>query len=162
MCSCPGISKLLEVDPKLFVMKFYATPLLCSLLVFAFDSTFAQHDHVPVQLQFAPVLNTFLSDAELKDFRLQSTLMTVPPSLVDTVSHRHDADLFGYVIEGTIEVGLDHKEPNIFRAGQMFHEKRNVIHSLLRNPGKDTPAKVLLIYIIKEGRQGYTRVFPQK
>jgi hypothetical protein len=33
--------------------------------------------------------------------------MIVPPSLVDTVSHRHDADLFGYVIEGTVEVGLD-------------------------------------------------------
>ena len=143
-------------------MKFYINLLLCSLLVLAFNSTFAQHDHAPLQLQFAPVLNTFLSDAELKDFRLQSTLMTVPPSLVDTVSHRHDAELFGYVIEGTVEVGLDNKEPNTFKAGQMFYEKRNVIHSLLRNPDNSTPAKVLLIYIIKEGRQGYTRLFPQK
>ena len=88
--------------------------------------------------------------------------MTVPPSLVDTVSHRHDADLFGYVIEGTVEVGLDHKEPIIFKAGQMFHEKRNVIHSLLTNPDKNIPAKVLLIFIIKEGRQGYTKVPPEK
>jgi quercetin dioxygenase-like cupin family protein len=108
------------------------------------------------------VLNTFLSDSDLKKFKLQSSLMTVPPSLVDTVSHRHDADLFGYVIEGTVEIGLDHKEPIIFKAGQMFHEKRNVIHSLLRNPDKNTPAKVLLIFIIKEGRQGYTKVYPEK
>ena len=69
---------------------------------------------------------------------------------------------FGYVIDGTVEVGLEHKEPTIFKAGQMFHEKRNVIHSLLRNPDKNTSAKVLLIFIIKEGRQGYTKVYPEK
>jgi quercetin dioxygenase-like cupin family protein len=147
-------------------MKFYTYLFLCLFLVFAGKSTYAQHNHVAtdrsVQLQFAPVLNTFLSDPDLKKFQLQSSLMTVPPSLVDTVSHRHDADLFGYVIEGTVEVGLDHKEPITFKAGQMFHEKRNVIHSLLRNPDKNIPAKVLLIFIIKEGRQGYTKVYPEK
>jgi quercetin dioxygenase-like cupin family protein len=108
-------------------MKFYTYLLLCLFRVFAGNSTYAQHNHEAtdrsVQLQFAPVLNTFLSDPDLKKFQLQSSLMTVPPSLVDTVSHRHDADLFGYVIEGTVEVGLDHKEPIIFKAGQMFHEK---------------------------------------
>ena len=147
-------------------MKFYTYFLLCLFWVFTGNSISAQHNHDStdrsVQLQFAPVLNTFLTDPDLKKFQLQSSLMTVPPSLVDTVSHRHDADLFGYVIEGTVEVGLDHKEPIIFKAGQMFHEKRNVIHSLLRNPDKNTPAKVLLIFIIKEGRQGYTKLYPEK
>ena len=145
-------------------MKFYTYLLLCFFPIFAGNNTYAQHNHDSTdrsgQLQFAPVLNTFLSDPDLKKFQLQSSMMTVPPSLVDTVSHRHDADLFGYVIEGTVEIGLEHKEPVIFKAGQMFHEKRNVIHSLLRNPDKNTPAKVLLIFIIKEGRQGYTKVFP--
>jgi quercetin dioxygenase-like cupin family protein len=147
-------------------MKFYTYLFLCLFLVFAGNSTYGQHDHDStdrsVQLQFAPVLNTFLSDSDLKKFQLRSSLMTVPPSLVDTVSHRHDADLFGYVIEGTVEVGLDHKDPIAFKSGQMFHEKRNVIHSLLRNPEKNIPAKVLLIFIIKEGRQGYTKVYPEK
>ena len=150
---------------KIFIMKFY-TYLFCLFLVFAGNSTYAQHNHDTtdhsVQLQFASVLNTFLSDPDLKNFQLQSSVMTVPASLVDTVSHRHDAELFGYVIEGTVEVGLDHKKPTIFKAGQMFYEKRNVIHSLLRNPDKNTPAKVLLIFIIKEGRQGYTKLYPEK
>ena len=145
-------------------MKFYSYLSLCLFLVFAGNSTYSQHNHEAtdrsIQLQFAPVLNTFLSDPDLKKFQLQSSLMTVPPSLVDTVSHRHDADLFGYVVEGSVEVGLDHKEPIVYKTGQMFHEKRNVIHSLLRNPDKNTPAKVLLIFIIKEGRQGYTKVYP--
>ena len=147
-------------------MKFHSYLLSCLFLTVVGNSTFAQHNHQATdrsaQLQFAPVLNTFLSDPELKKFQLQSSLMTVPPSLVDTVSHRHDADLFGYVIEGTVEVGLDHKEPVTFKAGQMFHEKRNVIHSLLRNPDKDAAAKVLLIFIIKEGRQGYTKAYPER
>ena len=147
-------------------MKFYTYLLLHLFIVFVSNSTCAQHNHDTtdrsVQLQFAPVLNTFLSDPDLKKFQLQSSLMTVPPSLVDTVSHRHDADLFGYVVEGSVEVGLEHKEPVIFKAGQMFYEKRNVIHSLLRNPDKNAPAKVLLIFIIKEGRQGYTKAYPEK
>ena len=145
-------------------MKIHTYLLLYLFLVIAGNGTYAQHDHdtTKVQLQFAPVLTTFLSDPDLKKFKLQSSLMTVPPSLVDTVSHRHDADLFGYIIEGSVEVGLDHKEPVVFKAGQMFHEERNVIHSLLRNPDKDTPAKVLLIFVIKEGREGYTKVYAEK
>ena len=133
-------------------MKF-STYLLCLFLVFAGNSTYAQHNHDTtdhsVQLQFASVLNTFLSDPDLKNFQLQSSVMTVPASLVDTVSHRHDAELFGYVIEGTVEVGLDHKEPIIFKAGQMFHEKRNVIHSLLRNPDKNTPCQSAIDFYYK-------------
>jgi quercetin dioxygenase-like cupin family protein len=147
-------------------MKFYTCLFLCLFSVLVGNNTYAQHDHDTtdrsVQMQFAPVLNAFLSDPDLKKFQLQSSLMTVPPSLVDTVAHRHDADLFGSVVEGSVEVGLDYKEPIIFKAGQMFHEKRNVVHSLLRNPDKNTHAKVLLIFIIKDGRRGYTRVHPEK
>ena len=147
-------------------MKFFTYFFLCLFSVLVSNNTYAQHDHDTtdrsVQLKFSPVLNTFLSDPDLKKFQLQSSLMTVPPSLVDTVAHRHDADLFGYVIEGSVEIGLDYKEPIVLKTGEMFHEKRNVIHSLLRNPDKNTPAKVLLIFIIKEGRQGYTKVHPER
>lgn len=140
--------------------------MVCLFLVFGGNNAYSQHEHDTtsrsVHLQFVQVLNTGLSDPDLKKIQLQSSLMIVPPSLIDTVSHRHDADLFGYVIDGTVEVGLDHKEPIIFKAGQMFHEKRNVIHSLLRNPDKNAPAKVLLIFIIKEGRQRYTKAYPER
>lgn len=147
-------------------MKFYTYSMVCLFLVFGGNNAYSQNEHDTtsrsVHLQFVQVLNTGLSDPDLKKIQLQSSLMIVPPSLIDTVSHRHDADLFGYVIDGTVEVGLDHKEPIIFKAGQMFHEKRNVIHSLLRNPDKNAPAKVLLIFIIKEGRQRYTKAYPER
>ena len=147
-------------------MKSVTYLLFVLILIFFDNRTYAQHNHDSTarsaQLEFAPVLDTFLSDPELNKFQFQSSLMTVPPTLVDTVAHRHDADLFGYVIEGTIEVGLSYKKPTTFKAGQMFREKRNVVHSLLRNPDNVTPAKVLLIFIIKEGRQGYTKVHPER
>src|SRR5262245_17873556 len=100
---------------KLIDMKFYLG--LCALSVFVGHQSVAQHDHhstPAAKLEFASVMNTILSDPELKDFRLQSSLMTVPPTLVDTVSHRHDAELFGYVVEGAVEIGLEHKQPTLF------------------------------------------------
>lgn len=147
-------------------MKFHYYLFLCLFPVLSINNTYAQHDQDAngrsLKLQFAPVLSTFLSDPELKNFQFESRLLTVPPSLIDTVAHRHDADLFGYVIEGSVEIGLEYKDPITFKTGQMFHEKRNVVHSLTRNPDKNTPAKVLLISIIKEGRQKYTRVHPER
>jgi hypothetical protein len=98
-------------------MKFHTYLLLCLFQVFAGNSTYAQHNHATtdtlVQLQFAPVLNTFLSDPDLQKFQMQSSLMTVPPSLIDTVSHRHDADLFGYVIEGALDFYYKRRQTRI-------------------------------------------------
>ena len=49
------------------------------------------------ELTFKAVLEAQLSDEYLKDYSMQNTLMTVPAGFVDSVAHRHDADLFGYV-----------------------------------------------------------------
>ena len=130
-------------------------------MLFVSNSTYAQHNHDTtdrsVPLQFAPVLNTFLSDPDLKKFQLQSSLMTVPPSLVDTVSHRHDADLFGYVIKGKIVVALEGEGAKTFMAGQMFHETKNILHTRLENLNSKATAEVLLIFIIKKGASSYIK-----
>jgi quercetin dioxygenase-like cupin family protein len=81
---------------------------------------------------------------------------------MDTVSHLHDGELFGYVIEGSVEIGLNHKAPVLFKAGEMFYEKRNIIHSFLKNPDEHTTTRILLITIIKEGRSGYTPLYRRK
>ncbi|KAA0992737.1 cupin domain-containing protein [Dyadobacter aurulentus] len=128
----------------------------------------AQHQH-PAEtvksanpLTFSPVLNEYLGDPDLKSYKWESQLMTVTPGGTDTVAHRHDAEVFGYIIEGKLEVGLNKETPKTFTAGQMFHEKRNVLHSFTRNPDMMNPTKVLLIFVIKDGRAGYTREYPPK
>lgn len=131
-------------------------------------SLIAQHDHGPEKqagvpsgqiLSFSHVLSQALSDPQLVDYRVDATVMTIAPGATDTVSHRHDCELFGYVLEGEVSIGLGREEPVAYANGQMFYEKRNVLHTLTRNVNSEAEAKVLLIFIIKNGRAGYTAEF---
>ncbi|RPD43036.1 cupin domain-containing protein [Chitinophaga barathri] len=126
-----------------------------------------QHDHhaatsMPqAPLSFVGIRSTPLSDPELKAYKMESSVMTIIPGGADTVSHRHDCELFGYVLEGAVEITLGGEQPKVFKAGEMFFEERNILHSLTRNPDKTRQTKILLIFIIKDGRKGYTRAYPE-
>jgi quercetin dioxygenase-like cupin family protein len=142
--------------------------LLAALLACALTTAYSQHDHAEKNttagpsMKFDLVLSQALSDPELKDYKMESVIMTLAPGAVDTVSHRHDCELFGYVLEGDIQIALVTKEPITFSTGQMFYEKRNILHTLAKNPNKEKGARVLLIFIIKNGRAGYTAAYPEK
>lgn len=144
--------------------------LSCQFLLFFVTVSFAfgQHKHADDNaakkppLSFESVRSEFLSDPALKDYKLESSVLTIAPGAQDTVSHRHDCDLFGYVIDGEVQIGLDHKSPVVYRTGEMFYEKRNVLHSLAANNLKDRPTRILLLFIIKNGREGYTAEYPEK
>ena len=142
--------------------------LLVVLLNSGFTAAYSQHNHAEKNtaavppMKFDPVMNQVLSDPELKDYKMESLLMTLAPGAEDTVSHRHDCELFGYVLEGDIQIALITKDPTTFSTGQMFYEKRNILHTLARNPSKEKAARVLLIFIIKNGRVGYKAEYPEK
>lgn len=142
--------------------------LLAVLLSGALTTANSQHNHTEKNttavppMKFDNVMNQVLSDPELKDYKMESLVMTLAPGAEDTVSHRHDCELFGYVMEGDIQIALVTKEPTTFSTGQMFYEKRNILHTLARNPSKEKGARVLLIFIIKNGRVGYTAEYPEK
>jgi quercetin dioxygenase-like cupin family protein len=128
----------------------------------------AQHNHktqdrnVSAPLTFSHVLSQSLADSALADYKMESSVMTVAAGAIDTVSHRHDSELFGYVLEGQVQIALETKELKSFSAGQMFYERRNVLHTITKNPDSKKGAKVLLIFIIKNGRKGYTAEYAQK
>lgn len=144
--------------------------LLClAISLLTSTSAIAQHNHPAKDtakgkepFQINGVFSTFMSDPELLKFKMESSLITVAPKYTDTVSHTHDGELFGYVMEGSVEIGLEHKPPALFKTGQMFYEKRNIIHSYLRNPDANTTTRILLITVIKDGRSGYTPLYPKK
>lgn len=142
--------------------------LLAAVLAGLFTTAFSQHNHseekktTPSAMTFDLVLSQALSDAELTDFKVESVIMTIAPGVLDTVSHRHDCELFGYVLEGNVQIALTTKELKEFSAGQMFYEKRNILHTVTRNVSNTTAAKILLIFIIKNGRVGYTAEYPAK
>lgn len=135
------------------------------LFTFASIPSLAQHEHSKANapadpFQFQAVRSEWLTDADLKGYKLESSVMTIAPGATDTVSHRHDCDLFGYVLEGEVQIGLDQAVPVVYKTGQMFFEKRNVLHSLAANPLPDRPSRVLLLFLIKDGRASYTPEYP--
>ena len=138
---------------------------LLGMALFSAVCAFAQHAHPTAQaspLSFQAVRAETLTDPELKEYQMTSSVMTIAPGGHNAVPHRHDCELFGYVLEGAVEIGLDYQKPETFRAGKMFFEKRNIAHTLTRNVSPDAPAKVLLFFIIKNGRSSYTPIESDK
>src|SRR5688572_27877126 len=130
-------------------------------------SSIAQHKSHTTKVHGSPltfqnILSQALSDSLLSDYKMEASVMTIAPGGTDTVSHRHDCELFGYVLEGSVEIALVTKDPKTYKPGDMFYERRNILHTLTKHGSSSKPARVLLIFIIKNGRAGYTAAFPDK
>ena len=141
--------------------------LLTSVLFAISMSLVAQHKGHGTKenvspLTFKGVLSQALSDSLLSDYKMDASVMTIAPGGIDTVSHRHDCELFGYVLEGSVEIALVTKNPKTYKIGEMFYEHRNILHTLTKNGSSSKPARVLLVFIIKNGRAGYTAAFPDQ
>ena len=62
--------------------------------------------------------------------------------------HRHNAHVFVYVIEGTIQMQVEGGELRTLSAGETFYENREDVHVVSRNPS-DTDTARFLATIIK-------------
>jgi quercetin dioxygenase-like cupin family protein len=69
-----------------------------------------------------------------------------PPGNVDPI-HRHNANGFIYVLEGTIVMQVrGGKETNV-TAGQTFYEGPDDVHVVGRNASKTEPAKFVVFFV---------------
>lgn len=131
---------------------------LCSVLL-----TTAQHGghggNKPTTIQH---ISKFLSDPELSKFKFETLIFELGPGKADTISHRHDCDVFVVVLEGEVDFGQKFEKPVRLKTGEIFHEERNVIHSITSNPDQEHPLKLLVIFIRKDGREGYIPLYPKK
>jgi quercetin dioxygenase-like cupin family protein len=66
-----------------------------------------------------------------------------------SVPHRHDAQVFVYVLEGEITMQVDGKAMMTLRPGQTFYEGPSDIHRISANTSKTAPAKIL-VFMIKD------------
>jgi quercetin dioxygenase-like cupin family protein len=64
-------------------------------------------------------------------------------------AHRHDADVFVYVLEGSVIMQVDGQQPVTLTSGQTFHESPTDIHRTSANASKTAPAK-FLVFIVKD------------
>jgi quercetin dioxygenase-like cupin family protein len=58
--------------------------------------------------------------------------------------HRHNADLFVYVLEGTVITQVKGGKPQTVHAGEVFHESPTDLHIVSRNDSETQPAKLLV------------------
>jgi quercetin dioxygenase-like cupin family protein len=73
-----------------------------------------------------------------------------PPGASDPI-HRHNADAFVYVLEGTVVMQVKGGEPLTLTSGQTFHEGPDDVHTVARNASNTRPAKFLVFFIKDKG-----------
>jgi quercetin dioxygenase-like cupin family protein len=95
-----------------------------------------------------PLLTKALPDVSGKEV----TMLTVsyPPGGASP-AHRHNADVFVYVLEGAVVMQVAGSQELTLTAGQTFHELPTDIHSVSRNASTTLPAKILVFAIKAQG-----------
>jgi quercetin dioxygenase-like cupin family protein len=65
--------------------------------------------------------------------------------------HRHNADLFVYVLEGSVITQVEGSSPQTVHAGEVFYESPTDVHIVSRNASETQPAKLLVFYVKAKG-----------
>ena len=73
-----------------------------------------------------------------------------------SLPHRHDAEVFVYVLEGSVVMQVDGQKAVTLGPGATFHEGPGDIHRQSRNASTTQPAK-FLVFILKDKDRPATR-----
>ena len=96
---------------------------------------------------------TPLMSKDLADFPGKEGLMITvvyPPGSSDPI-HRHNADAFVYVLEGSIVMQVKGGKETTLTPGQSFYEGPNDIHTVGRNASSTKPAKFIVVLLKDKG-----------
>ncbi len=72
-----------------------------------------------------------------------------PPGAVDS-PHRHDAQVFVYVLEGSIVMQVRGGQEVTLTPGQTFYEGPDDVHTVGRNASTTKPAKFVVVLLKKK------------
>ena len=94
-----------------------------------------------------------LMSKDLPDYPGKEAVMLMveyPPGSVDPV-HRHNADAFVYVLEGSIVMGVRGSKPVTLGPGQTFYEGPHDVHTIGRNASSTRPARFVVLLLKNKG-----------
>ena len=94
-----------------------------------------------------PLLRTSLSGDEGKETLVLA--VEVAPGAT-TGRHKHPGDEYATVLQGTLELRVEGRDPRRVSAGDAYHNARDVIHET-RNVG-DAPARLAIVFVIEKGK----------
>ena len=94
-----------------------------------------------------PLMTKDLADVPGKEI----VMLTVdyPPGAVDS-PHRHDAQVFVYVLEGSIVMQVRGGQEVTLTPGQTFYEGPDDVHTVGRNASTTKPAKFVVVLLKKK------------
>jgi quercetin dioxygenase-like cupin family protein len=95
-----------------------------------------------------PLLTQALTGIDGKEVSMVT--VTYPPGGASP-AHRHNADAFVYVLEGSVVMQVEGGAPVTLSAGQTFHESPSDVHQVSRNASDTKPAKILAILVKNTG-----------
>ncbi len=82
--------------------------------------------------------------------RITSMVVDFPPNAF-TPEHHHEADLYVYVLEGTIRSQLGGQPVETYVKGQSFFEPDGSTHLFAENASMTEPARILAVFVHREG-----------
>lgn len=95
-----------------------------------------------------PLMTKVLPDVPGKEGLIERVVLSpgeiVPP-------HRHNADVFAYVLEGSVISQVKGGNPRTVHAGEVFYESPTDVHLETRNASATQPATLLVFFVKKSG-----------
>jgi quercetin dioxygenase-like cupin family protein len=117
-------------------------------------STATNHtDHARNSGTVEPLLNQGLPDIPGKEV-IMLTVTYLPGGA--SLPHRHDAEVFVYVLEGSVVMQVDGQPAATLHAGQTFHEGPADIHRQSANASATETAKIV-VFMIKDKNKPVSR-----
>lgn len=101
------------------------------------------------QTTATPVLTKDLPDLAGKEVAISTVVY--PPGF-SSPAHRHDANTFVYVLEGTMIMSVGGGQAVTIGPGQTFYESPSDVHATSKNASATQPAKILVFMIKDKGK----------
>ena len=95
-----------------------------------------------------PLLTRALPDISGKEGLIETVVLS-PGQAVP--AHRHNADVFAYVLAGTVVTQLEGHEAQTVHAGEAFYEAPGDVHIASHNASTTQPARLLVFFVKKIG-----------
>jgi quercetin dioxygenase-like cupin family protein len=93
--------------------------------------------------------------ADLPGREVRITLLDRPPNNASPAHHHPGHHTFGYVVEGTYELGINGQPTKTLHAGDTFYEPPGAIHSVSKNASSDKPLKIV-VFMVADASQPST------
>jgi quercetin dioxygenase-like cupin family protein len=127
------------------------TNLILIVLILVSGTVLGQQPSAPPQNPEASVTSLMSQDlAGLSSKEVLMITVEYPPGSVDPI-HRHNAQAFVYVLEGSIVMQVKGGKEITLTPGQTFYEGPDDIHVVGRNASRIKPAKFVVILIKDKG-----------